>query len=97
MPFIRGAFKMMVDPSQERSVVSRFLSKPNSLVFLNKMEEYNAVFGQQQIENIHHTLSLMDHHHKQEKIDHLVKQSIQRCIYWCTRYNVPYYTTLFDA
>jgi len=97
MPFIRGAFKSMVDPYHERSIVSRFLSKPNSLLFLNKMEEYNAVFGQQQIENIHHTLSLMDHHHKQEKIDHLVKQSIQRCIYWCTRYNVPYYTTLFDA
>ena len=28
--------------------------------FMTKIEDYNAIFGQQQIENIHYTLSLMD-------------------------------------
>lgn len=39
-----------------------------------KMEEYNAIFGQQQIENIHYTLSLIETPHKSDRTDNLVKK-----------------------
>ena len=68
----------------------RFLNISIPYCFLTKLEEYNAIFGQQQIENIHSTISLIDNKHKQDKIDNLVKTNIQKCIHWCTKYNIEY-------
>lgn len=60
-------------------------------LFTNKVEEYNAIFGQQQIENIVNTLTLMDNNNiKPEKLENLKKNNIQKCISWCQKYNVPY-------
>jgi len=70
--------------------IHRFLNIPVSLVFLTKLEEYNAIFGQQQIENIHFTITLIDNKHKQEKIDKLINMNIQKCITWCIKHSVPY-------
>ena len=59
-------------------------------MFTSKMEEINSILGQQQIENIHYTLSLIDNKHKQEKIDSIIKNNIQKCMNWCSKNNVPY-------
>jgi len=72
--------------------ISRFLNIPVPLIMETKIEEYNAIFGQQQIESIHYTLSLLEHKHKQDKVDNLIKSHVQKCIQWCTRYQVPYYS-----
>ena len=45
------------------------------------MEEYNAVFGQQQLENIHYTISLIESKHKHDKLEQLVKTNISKCVY----------------
>jgi len=58
--------------------------------FTKYIEDINATFGQQQIENIHFTLSLIDKHPKQDRIDQLVKQNIAKCINWCIEYSIPY-------
>jgi len=63
----------------------------NPSIFVNKLEEYNAIFGQQQIENIHYTIQLIENKHKNSKIDGLVKQNIQKCLQWCTKYNMPHH------
>jgi hypothetical protein len=52
------------------------------------LEEYNSIFGQQQIENIHCTTSLIEIKQKQEKIDGLIKTNIQKCIQWCKKNGV---------
>lgn len=80
------AFSHML--SSEQPYIKRFLNVPLSLTFLSRMEEYNAIFGQQQIENIYYTLSLIDNKNKQDKIDNLIKLNTQKCIYWCIKYNV---------
>ena len=41
------------DSKKEGLHIYRFLSIPINSYFLNKLEELNAIFGQQQIENIH--------------------------------------------
>jgi cap1 methyltransferase len=67
--------------------------------FTKQIEDINAVFGKQQIENIHFTLSLIDKHPKQERIDQIVKKNITKCINWCIEYSIPYNnfsTNIFD-
>lgn len=70
--------------------VLRFLNIPLSCNFVIKIEEYNAVFGQQQIENIHYTMSLIENKYKQDKIEQLLKTNTSKCIYWCNKHNIPY-------
>jgi hypothetical protein len=87
-PFLHRAFEKMSMPSEKEVFISRFLSIPVSYFFTSRIEEYNAIFGQQQIENIHYTISLIDNKNKQEKIDNLIKVNIQKCVAWCMKYNV---------
>jgi len=63
--------------------------------FVAKVEEYNAVFGQQQLENIHYTLSLIEKTSKNEKLGQIVKTNVSKCINWCMKYNVPYNNILY--
>ena len=86
-PQLHNAFEKMTLSNKH---AGRFLNISIPYCFLTKLEEYNAIFGQQQIENIHSTISLIDNKHKQDKIDNLVKTNIQKCIHWCTKYNIEY-------
>jgi 23S rRNA U2552 (ribose-2'-O)-methylase RlmE/FtsJ len=89
-PYLHRAFEKMTVPTLGNELyISRFLNVPTSYYYLTKIEEYNAIFGQQQIENIHFTITLIENKHKQEKIDNLIKINIQKSIAWCVRYNIP--------
>jgi 23S rRNA U2552 (ribose-2'-O)-methylase RlmE/FtsJ len=61
--------------------------------FVNKIEEYNAIFGQQQVENIGNTLNLIDNC-KFDKLELIKKSNILKCINWCKQYNMEYTSTL---
>jgi 23S rRNA U2552 (ribose-2'-O)-methylase RlmE/FtsJ len=97
-PFLHRGFEKMTfesellidKPIKKELFVHRFLNIPISNLFLIKLEEYNAIFGQKQIENIHYTISLIDNKHKQEKIDNIIKINIQKCIHWCMKYNIEF-------
>ena len=82
------AFREMVSMPAEIQAF-RFLKKPLPLLFLTRMEEYNAIFGQQQIENIYYTLSMIDNY-KSDKVDALIKTNVQKCMHWCMKYGVAY-------
>ena len=45
--------------------------------YTNKIEEYNAIFGQQQIENIGATLNLMNCKNKNDRLETMKKNNIQ--------------------
>jgi 23S rRNA U2552 (ribose-2'-O)-methylase RlmE/FtsJ len=85
------AFLKMLSLSDD-TYISRFLDIPVPHYFMNKIEDLNSVLGQQQIENIHYTLSLIDYKHKYDKIDTLIKTNIQKCIHWCMKYNVKFHS-----
>jgi hypothetical protein len=76
--------------SNDELPIYRYLNIPICYYFINKLEEYNAILGQQQIENIHYTISLIEHKYKQDKIDNLMKINIQKCIQWCLKNNIEY-------
>lgn len=58
-PYIVSAFKTIVENKDENRHLSLFPESYIPLIFLNKLEEINAIIGQQQIENIHHTITLI--------------------------------------
>ena len=67
------------------------------MLFITKIEEYNAIFGQQQIENIHYTLALIDNDKKEEKINTLIKNNSKKSMDWCMKYGVLYNIINFSA
>ena len=83
-PYISAAFQKL-DKN-----VHRFLNILISNIFLKKIEEYNAIFGQKQIQNIHFTLSLIENKPKHDKLESLIQTNIDKCMDWCERYNLPY-------
>lgn len=74
----------------ETAKIWRLLSVPIPRIFVSRIENMNAVFGQQQIENIHYTISLIDKHGKKEKHEKLIQQNIVKCVNWCVEHGVPY-------
>ena len=89
-PFIHRAFEKMLAPTKTPASILRFLTVPVNNLFVTKLEEYNAIFGQQQVENIYQTIMLIENKHNQEKIDTMIKNNVQKSIQWCTRYQIPY-------
>ena len=72
------------------SSISTIFDFDLDLYFINKIEEYNAIFGQQQIENISGTLNLINCKNKNDKIESLKKININKCIHWCEKNNISY-------
>lgn len=87
-PYLYKAFETM---TTTKNHILRFLNTNISNQFLTRLEEFNSIFGQQQIENIYFTLSLIETKNKDEKIETLLKNNVQKCIHWCTKYEVPYH------
>ncbi|NBR15681.1 MAG: hypothetical protein EBU01_14055 [Crocinitomicaceae bacterium] len=84
--FIRSVFERMTMTPIDNTITS-FLSCPISYYFYKKIEDYNAIFGQQQIENINMTLDLIAN---KKNIDTLIKTNIQKCTHWCNKHNIQY-------
>jgi 23S rRNA U2552 (ribose-2'-O)-methylase RlmE/FtsJ len=76
--------------SKPDAPIGRFFSFPIPLLFMSKLEEYNAMFGHQQIDTIQQTIALIDNRHRREKIDNYIKIHTQKCISWCAAHNVPH-------
>ena len=89
-PFVHRAFEKMLAPTKTPTSILRFLTVPVNNLFVTKLEEYNAIFGQQQVENIYQTIMLIENKHNQERIDIMIKNNVQKSIQWCTRYQIPY-------
>ena len=69
--------------------IQRFLNIPIPYIYINKLEDINAILGQQQLENILGTLYLLDNN-KSDKLDTIKKSNIQKCIQWCIKHKLPY-------
>jgi hypothetical protein len=58
-------------------------------ILLTKIEESNASIGQQQMDNISSTLTLIKNP-RQDKMERMRISSIQRCVVWCQKHDLPY-------
>ena len=87
---VKKFHKILIQMS-DKTIVSLF-NFELPYIFINKVEEINAIFGQQQIENIVSTLNLIDStsNAKYDKVETMKKMNIQKCITWCQKYNLAY-------
>ncbi len=73
--------------------IESFLKIKIPYLYFNKIEDINAILGQQQLENILSTLNLLDNC-KNEKLDAIKKNNIQKCIQWCVKNKMPYHKNI---
>ncbi len=61
-----------------------------SYYFLNKIEESNTVIGQQQITAYTQIINIFKNKNRDDKIDTLTRNHIQKCIQWCEKNQIPH-------
>ncbi len=71
-------------------IVSSLLQNDIPYYFLNKLEEINAVIGQQQLEAYDQIINIFKSVNRDEKIDLLKRNHIQKCIQWCEKNNISH-------
>jgi hypothetical protein len=57
--------------------------------FINKIEDINVILGHQQLESLNQIISILKNKNKEEKIEHMKKNSIQKAIDWCEKFKIP--------
>ena len=60
----------------------------HNMQLLNRIEEINAILGQQQIDNITLTISMIQTK-TYDKLDAYKRANVQKCVAWCERYDIP--------
>jgi len=89
-------YRCFTDMSQFPDMhVRRFLDTQPNFLFLQKIEEYNAIYAQKQIMNIQYTISLIECKNKHDKIEGLIRTNVQKSVNWCIKYGVPYHLIAF--
>lgn len=60
--------------------------------YITRLIEINAVLGQQQLETIMKTFTIIEKGNKKnDSIDIYKKKNIINCIHWCSKHNIPVY------
>jgi hypothetical protein len=57
--------------------------------FKNKIDDLNIIIGQQQIESLNQIISLYKNKNKDDKIESIKKNNIQKSVSWCEKYKIP--------
>lgn len=74
---------------ENRFTVSSIIQNEIPYFFLNKVEEFNIIIGQQQLNAMDLLINIMKSKNKEDKIETLKKINIQKCIAWCEKYKIP--------
>lgn len=76
----------------EKKKLNRIFNDDMNIFYLNKVQEINAIYGQQQIENILCTMNHIRDYSKcdlREKLLKIQKVNVERCKKWCIDYQQP--------
>lgn len=72
--------------------IDSLLSVEIPYFYIIRLEEVNAILGQQQLESIVYTLNLIQNNSKDldNKIEQIINSNIQKCISWCVKHNLSH-------
>jgi hypothetical protein len=73
----------------EGNNVSSILDNDIPYYFKNKIDELNIIIGQQQIDALEQIIMLYKNKSKNDKIELLKKNNIQKSVSWCEKYKIP--------
>jgi len=58
--------------------------------FKNKIDDLNIIIGQQQLEALEQIIDIYQNKNKNDKIENLKKNNIQKSVLWCEKYKIPF-------
>ena len=87
-------FKSILEKVKNHDYINHIFRFELPQIFTTRIEEINAIIGQQQIECIVNTLNLINHKNKNDKLEQLKNNNISKCTNWCIKYKQPYYKTI---
>ena len=73
--------------------IESFFRFKHDRVYLTRIEEINAIFGENQVENIVNTLNLIMNK-STEKNENLKKSNVQKCIKCCEKHGISHYKVI---
>ncbi len=78
--------------------INTLLNSENEIptYFINKIEELNAILGQQQLEILDQIINISKSKNKDEKIKSIKIANYQKCIQWCEKNNIAYNKQLIE-
>ena len=82
-------FINIIKKTQKCTYITNILDFELPNIFITKLEEVNAVLGQQQLDCINNTIQLLENSKNTDKLEQLKQANIQKCINWCTKFNIP--------
>jgi hypothetical protein len=80
---------LLLKTSKKNKILS-ILKDEIPYYFVNKIEESNIIIGHQQLEYNDQMINLYKNKSREEKIEVLKKNNIQKCIQWCDKFKIPY-------
>ncbi len=81
---------LLFETKDKPTYIHSFLKNDVPYYFLNKIEESNAVIGQQQLESYDQIINIFKNKNKEDKIESLKRNHIQKCIQWCEKNQIPH-------
>tara|TARA_B110000008_G_C16970278_1_gene563639 strand:+ start:2796 stop:3986 length:1191 start_codon:yes stop_codon:yes gene_type:complete len=88
---IFNIIKLLNNIDFTQNKIHSILNIPINLYLKHQLEEINAIFGQQQIENISNTIKLIyNNDKKKDKLENIKSQNVQKCINWCIQNDIEY-------
>ena len=88
LPHLRVMFKQLEELPQNAAMTS-IMPMEHDSYFLNKIEECNAIIGQQQMETINATIHLILNRGHAEKLESMKRQNVIKCVSWCDKHGIP--------
>ena len=89
LPHLTDMFKQL-ESFPQNSAMTSVIPVEHDSYFLNKIEDCNAIIGQQQMETINSTIHSILNKGNIEKMESMKRQNIAKCISWCDKHGIPY-------
>jgi hypothetical protein len=75
---------------ENHGMIESIINNEIPYYFLNKIEESNAVIGQQQLEAFDQIINIFKNKNRIDKLETLKRIHIQKCIQWCEKNQLPH-------
>jgi hypothetical protein len=74
----------------DKKYITSIITNNIPYYFLNKIEELNVLIGQQQLESYDQIINIIRNKNRDDKLEVLKKNHIQKCIQWCEKNQLPH-------
>ena len=80
----------LYEKRETKTILCSLIRNEIPYYFLNKIEESNIITGHQQLDYMNQLVALYKNKNKDDKIEIIKKNNIQKCIQWCEKFKIPY-------